>query len=225
MSKQQNHMVDFRKVKDSVSITRILEHYDVLDEYSKRGDRLEGPCPIHDGDSRSFSITPAKNTWYCFGQCKQGGNILDLVAKMEKCGVRDAAIKISNWFNLDNVEHKPAKQKKPKPDRPPKKSGKNSKKQRRSAKNELSVEDKDDHKRPDDENQAIDLSARQGADIFEDLSRILWECRRLKIVRHQKLAHCECPPPSSSCLRVFSNHGTIIPYEYRIFCRYRGEKL
>jgi DNA primase len=150
MSKQQNHMVDFRKVKDSVSITRILEHYDVLGEFSKRGDRLEGPCPIHDGDNRSFSITSAKNTWYCFGKCKQGGNILDLVAKMEKCGVRDAAIKISNWFDLDNVEHKPGKQKEPKPDRPPKKSAKSAnKKRRKSGKDELCVEDEADHKRPD----------------------------------------------------------------------------
>jgi len=149
MSKQKKSLVDFRKVKDSVSITQVLEHYGVMGEFSKRGNRLEGPCPIHNGDSSSFSVTPAKNTWYCFGECKQGGNILDLVAVMEKCGVRDAAIMISDWFDLDGVEHRPEKQTKPKRPTPPKKSGKSERKRRKSGKDELCVEDEANPPRPD----------------------------------------------------------------------------
>jgi len=34
-------------------------------------------------------VNREKNAWYCFG-CKQGGNVLDFVAKKERVGIRAA---------------------------------------------------------------------------------------------------------------------------------------
>ena len=54
----------------------------------------------------AFQITPSKDLWYCF-TCKEGGNILDLVSAVEKCNIRTAGLKITEWFNLDNREETP----------------------------------------------------------------------------------------------------------------------
>jgi len=36
--------------------------------------------------------------------CKAKGNVLDFVAAMEKCSVRDAALKLTDWFSLTTAE-------------------------------------------------------------------------------------------------------------------------
>ena len=43
-----------------------------------------------------------KNAFHCFS-CKAKGNVLDLVAAMEKCSVRDAAMKLHEWFSVDSA--------------------------------------------------------------------------------------------------------------------------
>ena len=98
-------LVDFKKVKERVSITQILEHYGV--ELKREGDdSLVGCCPIHDGSNdRSFRVSIGKNAWKCFGRCDAGGNILDFVAAMEDVSVREAAITIVKWFGIDDADY------------------------------------------------------------------------------------------------------------------------
>jgi DNA primase len=50
-------------------------------------------------------VNLAKSAWYCFG-CKEGGNVLDFVAKREDMSVRAAALKLDSWFELGLVEKK-----------------------------------------------------------------------------------------------------------------------
>ena len=40
-----------------------------------------------------------KNAFHCFS-CGAKGNVLDFVAAMEKCSVRDAALTIQRWYQL-----------------------------------------------------------------------------------------------------------------------------
>src|ERR1700687_210027 len=64
----------------------------------KKDDELRGRCPIHQGEGQStFHVNLGKNVFHCFS-CKARGNVLDFVAAMEKCAVRDAGSKISEWF-------------------------------------------------------------------------------------------------------------------------------
>ena len=87
MPDEARDLVDFKKVKERVSITQILDHYKV--ELKREGDdSLVGCCPIHDGtNDRSFRASISKNAWKCFGRCDAGGNILDFVAAMEDVSV------------------------------------------------------------------------------------------------------------------------------------------
>ena len=98
--------VDFRKVKEAVDFQQLLNHYGITGMVSS-GNELRGPCPIHKGSPRSktFSVNIQKNAFKCFSsECKAKGNVLDFVAAMEHCNVREAALKIAGWFKIGESE-------------------------------------------------------------------------------------------------------------------------
>jgi DNA primase len=81
---------------------QLLAHYNILDQFKRTGDSLNGPCPIHKGSNPTqFRVSTTKNIWNCFSDCEHGGNTLDFIAKMEKCSIHAAALKAIEWFNLD----------------------------------------------------------------------------------------------------------------------------
>ncbi len=94
--------VDLRALKARVSIRDVLDRYGVLTELREtRPGKLSGPCPIHGGTGKtSFNVDVEKNAFNCFSCCG-GGNVLDLVMKLEDCNVREAGVRICEWFNLD----------------------------------------------------------------------------------------------------------------------------
>lgn len=94
--------VDFKAVKAAVTIEMVLDHYGVRN-LKRVGVELRGPCPIHRGTktSKHLSINPSKNAFKCFAStCGARGNVLDFVAAMENCPVRDAALKLATWFKV-----------------------------------------------------------------------------------------------------------------------------
>jgi hypothetical protein len=94
--------VDFKKVKEAVDIQMVLGHYSIAG-LAKNGDELRGPCPIHKGKVRSknFTVNVRKNAFNCFSKdCGARGNVLDFVAAMEGCNVREAALKLQEWFKI-----------------------------------------------------------------------------------------------------------------------------
>src|ERR1700728_2771229 len=101
----KSKFVDFKAVKSALSIERVLEHYDLLDQFKRSGDSLSGPCPIHKGENPTqFRVSISKNIWNCFSECKHGGNTLDFIAKMENISIHAAALKAIDWFLLDPDE-------------------------------------------------------------------------------------------------------------------------
>lgn len=101
-----NWWVDFRGLKQSIDIEQVLASYHV--ELKRAGrNQLRGPCPLPthgSGRSRlSFSVDTAKNVWACHSssccevrQGRVGGNVLDLVALLEGCTIRDAALRLQD---------------------------------------------------------------------------------------------------------------------------------
>lgn len=91
--------VDFRAVKGAVSLATVLEHYGI-NWLRKSGGNLVGRCPLHHGKGeRSFSANPAKHAFKCWS-CNAHGNVLDFVAAMEHCTLREAALKLADRFAL-----------------------------------------------------------------------------------------------------------------------------
>src|ERR1019366_10708476 len=67
------------------------------------------PLPTHKaGDKgRNFSVNVAQNYWRCFSEScnannggKRGGDVINFVALMENCREKDAAQKLSDWYNI-----------------------------------------------------------------------------------------------------------------------------
>jgi DNA primase len=103
-----NTFVDFKEIKERVSIEAVLGHYNIkLRRVNQQSMRGNCPLPMHSSEKskESFIIQTGKNIWTCqSSSCvagrsgKKGGNVLDFVALMENCSIRDAALKLRDWF-------------------------------------------------------------------------------------------------------------------------------
>jgi DNA primase len=101
----KSKFVDFKAVKAAITMEQVLEHYGLLTKFKRIGDSLSGPCPIHKGNnSTQFRVSTTKNVWNCFSECKNGGNTLDFIAKMDDVSILAAANKAIEWFHLDPEE-------------------------------------------------------------------------------------------------------------------------
>ncbi len=93
--------VDFRRLKQCVSMRQVLERYGLLTQFRRSGDNLSGVCPLHRGSNPTqFRVSLDRNCWICFGDCQAGGSIIDLVSRMEQVGIRQAALLLQDWFNV-----------------------------------------------------------------------------------------------------------------------------
>ena len=96
-----SRFVDFKAVKAAVTMPQVLEHYGLAESFKPTGNSLSGPCPLHHGQNRTqFRISLEKNYWNCFGTCNSSGNILDFVTCKEGVTVREAALKLCDWFSV-----------------------------------------------------------------------------------------------------------------------------
>jgi DNA primase len=91
--------VDFSAVKRAVSLEAVVRHYQIPG-LRRHGAQLQGCCPIHRGRrDDSFRAHLTKNVFHCFA-CQARGNVLDFVAAMEVCSVREAALRLQQWFGI-----------------------------------------------------------------------------------------------------------------------------
>jgi len=73
-------------------ITDRLDMQAVVSEYvhlEKKGGRLWGLCPFHTEKTPSFTITPDKSVFYCFG-CHKGGSLFTFIMEVEKLSFMEA---------------------------------------------------------------------------------------------------------------------------------------
>ena len=85
--------IDFATIKQSVGLGPVLRRYQVPLRRSGR-DQYRGLCPIHRGEGRdAFQANLSRNIFHCFS-CGAGGTVLDFVAAMEGCTLREAARKL-----------------------------------------------------------------------------------------------------------------------------------
>ena len=61
-------------------IVRVVGDYVSL---TPKGGRFWGCCPFHNEKTPSFSVTPEKQMYYCFG-CHAGGGVIHFVMEAER---------------------------------------------------------------------------------------------------------------------------------------------
>jgi hypothetical protein len=103
MRKKSKAAIDYRHLKVCVSIMMILDHYGLVREFKGTGNVVRSCCPIHGGtNTKQFTVNIRDNTWFCFGDCRSGGSILEFVARMERIEIREATVRIASWFSLSS---------------------------------------------------------------------------------------------------------------------------
>src|SRR2546429_6446369 len=74
------------RVKQQADIVRVVGEYVRL---KKTGKDYSGLCPFHQEKTPSFTVSPIKQIFYCFG-CGKGGDVYNFVMDMEKCEFPEA---------------------------------------------------------------------------------------------------------------------------------------
>jgi DNA primase len=95
--------IEFAAIKRGAPLVMVLEHYRIGALRRSGKDQLRGCCPLHGGEGRdTFHANTAKQVFHCFS-CGAGGSVLDLVAAIEQCGLREAAQKLSGWPGVPTI--------------------------------------------------------------------------------------------------------------------------
>jgi DNA primase len=79
----QTFIDDLRRQAD---IVRVVQDYVSL---KKKGANWMACCPFHKEKTASFSVSPAKDIFYCFG-CQKGGSVFNFVMEIERVPFPDA---------------------------------------------------------------------------------------------------------------------------------------
>jgi hypothetical protein len=91
-----NRWLNFREIKQSIPIEAVLGHYQ-WKYLRRRGDRVQGCCPIHRGQrTDAFNVDLRNNGFHCFS-CQAHGGVLDLVVAMERCSLRQAGLLLTHY--------------------------------------------------------------------------------------------------------------------------------
>ncbi|MDF2635161.1 MAG: primase, partial [Pelosinus sp.] len=84
------------RLRSESDIVSILSDYVPL---KKKGKNYWGCCPFHHENTPSFSVTPDKGFFYCFG-CQSGGNVFNFLMKIENISFFDAVKMLAQKMNI-----------------------------------------------------------------------------------------------------------------------------
>ncbi|MGZ5190359.1 MAG: DNA primase [Flavisolibacter sp.] len=91
------------------TIQQILSRIDILDivggfvKLKRRGANYLGLCPFHNEKTPSFTVSPSKEIFKCFG-CGKSGNSISFIMEHEKLSYVEALRWLANRYNIDVEE-------------------------------------------------------------------------------------------------------------------------
>jgi DNA primase len=91
------------------TIQQILNRIDIIDvvgsyvKLKKRGTNYLGLCPFHNEKSPSFTVSPNKEIYKCFG-CGKSGNTISFIMEHEKYSYVEALRWLANRYNIEVEE-------------------------------------------------------------------------------------------------------------------------
>ncbi len=88
------------KITDAAQIQDVISDYITL---KKRGVNLIGLCPFHGEKTPSFTVSPAKGIFKCFG-CGKGGNSVHFIMEHEQISYYEALKFLARKYNIEFQE-------------------------------------------------------------------------------------------------------------------------
>ena len=84
------------EIRSSNDIVDVISQYVIL---KRSGRNFFGLCPFHKEKSPSFSVSPDKQIFHCFG-CGVGGNVIHFVSKIENINFKETLELLANRANI-----------------------------------------------------------------------------------------------------------------------------
>lgn len=86
----------FSFIKSQIAILDVIQEYATLKRF---GAYWKGCCPFHHEKTASFTISPHKAIFYCFG-CHVTGDVISFIEKVEHCSPLEAAHHLAERFGI-----------------------------------------------------------------------------------------------------------------------------
>jgi DNA primase len=90
------HPDTIEEVKAKVDIIDVIGEHVVL---KKRGKDHLGSCPFHQEKSPSFSVSPTKQRYYCFG-CQAGGDAINFMMELGKQSFTEVVLDLARKYQV-----------------------------------------------------------------------------------------------------------------------------
>ncbi|GEM_PF-756530 len=81
---------------DKIDIVDVISHYIQL---KRVGSNYMAPCPFHSETKPSFSVSPTRQFYHCFG-CNAGGNAITFIQNFESVSFKEAVQLLSERYNV-----------------------------------------------------------------------------------------------------------------------------
>jgi DNA primase len=95
MVRYSDELID--EIRNRNDIVDVISQYVVL---KRSGRNFFGLCPFHKEKSPSFSVSPDKQIFHCFG-CGVGGNVIHFVSKIENLNFRETIETLAERSGID----------------------------------------------------------------------------------------------------------------------------
>lgn len=90
------HPDTVEQVRHTADIVEVVSEHVVL---RKQGRDFTGCCPFHNDKSPSFSVSPGKQFYYCFG-CGAGGNVIKFLMELGKRSFSDVVLDLARRYQV-----------------------------------------------------------------------------------------------------------------------------
>ena len=96
-------MIDRKTIEQIMDAAKVEEVVGDFVALRKRGVNMIGLCPFHNEKTPSFTVSPAKNLWKCFG-CGKGGKPVHFIMEHEQLSYPDALRWLAKKYHIEIKE-------------------------------------------------------------------------------------------------------------------------
>lgn len=96
-------MITQKTIEEVINTAKVEDVVGDFVNLRRRGANLIGLCPFHDEKTPSFSVSPAKNIYKCFG-CGEGGNPVQFIIRHENMSFPEAIRYLAQKYKIEVEE-------------------------------------------------------------------------------------------------------------------------
>lgn len=89
---------DIASVRERARIDDVVRDYVMLRNAGSGS--FKGLCPFHDEKTPSFTVTPSRGFYYCFG-CGEGGDVINFLMRQQNLGFQEAVQMLADRFGVE----------------------------------------------------------------------------------------------------------------------------